>query len=105
MSIMFTMLKKDLLRLTRDRTALLLLIVVPVILIALFGQVFGVNKPNSGPNGVPLAVVSVGNSEASAKLLAALNAEPAFQIVTTRRMPDKSQVPLTEEDLRPLMQA
>jgi ABC-2 type transport system permease protein len=82
MSSVLTLLKKDFLRLRRDRVALLLLFIVPLALIVLFGQVFGVNRSDSGPVGVPLAVVNESSSAAAARLLAALQAEPAFHIVT-----------------------
>jgi ABC-2 type transport system permease protein len=81
MAIVLTLLKKDFLRLSRDRVALLLLFIVPFALITLFGQVFGINRKDSGPVGVPLAVVDSSDNVVGQKLLTALQAEPAFQVV------------------------
>jgi ABC-2 type transport system permease protein len=76
-----TLLKKDFLRLRRDRVALLLLFIVPLVLIILFGQVFGVNRRDSGPVGIPLAVLDQSHTPAASRLVAALQAEPAFRVV------------------------
>ena len=105
MRIIFTLFKKDFARLVRDKTALSLTFIVPFALIYLFGQVFGVNRSDAGPRGIPLAVVVESDNPAATKLLAALQAEKAFLVLTKFVNPDKSTRPLTEADLRPMMQS
>ncbi len=72
-------------------------------MIAIFGQVFGINRKNSGPTGIRLAVVAENATPATQKLVDALKAEPAFRVITQYVNPDKSTRPLTEADLRPLI--
>ena len=105
MRIILTLLQKDFARLVRDKAALSLTFIVPFALIYLFGQVFGVNRTDTGPSGIPLAVVNESDNPAAAQLLAALQAERAFFVVTKFTNPDKSLRPLAEADLRPLMKA
>ncbi|MDI1248652.1 MAG: ABC transporter permease [Lacunisphaera sp.] len=105
MRIILTLLQKDFARLVRDKAALSLTFIVPFALIYLFGQVFGVNRTDTGPSGIPLAVVNESDNPAAAKLLAALQGEKAFFVVTKFVNPDKSMRPLTETDLRPMMKA
>jgi ABC-2 type transport system permease protein len=82
MSAILTLLKKDFLRLRRNRVALLLLFIVPLSLILVFGEVFGINRRDPGPVGIPLAVVNHSGTPGAARLLAALQAETAFHVVT-----------------------
>ncbi len=103
MRIIFALLKKDFARLVRDKAALSLTFVVPFALIYLFGQIFGVNRGDSGPNGIPLAVVVESDNPAAAKLVAALQAEKAFKVLTKFINADQTTRPLTEADLRPMM--
>jgi len=78
---------------------------VPFCLIYVFGSVFGVNRKDSGPSDIPLAVVNASANPAAAKLVAALQAEKTFHVITNFVNPDKSTRPLTEDDLRPKMKA
>ena len=103
MRIIFALLKKDFARLVRDKAALSLTFVVPFALIYLFGQIFGVNRADSGPSGIPLAVVVESDNPAAAKLLAALQTEKAFKVLTTFTNADQTTRPLTEADIRPMM--
>ncbi|MBI2515778.1 MAG: ABC transporter permease [Opitutae bacterium] len=99
------LLRKDFARLLRDKPALLLTFFVPLALIYLFGQVFGVNRQEQGPSGIPLAVVDESGNPAATSLVDALKAEKAFRVITQFNHPDKSIRPLAEADLRPLMRA
>ncbi len=105
MSAIFPLLRKDFLGFFRNKAAVSLTFIVPFAMIALFGQIFGVNRKDAGPNGIPLAVVNASTNPAAAKLVAALKAEKAFRVTTDFVKPDKTKRPLTEDDLRPLMQA
>jgi ABC-2 type transport system permease protein len=100
MRIIFTLVKKDLANFLRNRAAVVLTFVVPVALIYIFGQVFGLNRKDTGPNGISLGVVSESDSPAAQKLVDALKAEKAFNVFTTREDPDKTKHPLTEADVR-----
>ncbi len=105
MRIIFTLLRKDFAQLVRNKAALALTFIIPIVLIVLFGYIFGVNRTNTGPSGIPLAVVNESNNPAAGKLLAALQAEKAFRVRTDFVNPNNSTRPLTEADLRPLMRA
>jgi ABC-2 type transport system permease protein len=103
MRIIFTLVKKDLAIFLRNRTAFVLTFVVPIALIYIFGWVFGLNSKDVGPRGIALAVVNESDNPAAQKLVDVLKAEKSFRILTKFINPDKSERPLTEADLRPLM--
>ncbi len=103
MGIILTLVRKDLANFRRNRSAVVVTFLVPIILIYIFGLVFGLNKKDTGPSGIPLAVVNASPNPAAQKLVDALKAETAFHVITTRDNPDKSKRPLIEEDLRPLI--
>lgn len=97
---------KDLANLRRNRAALSLLFLVPVALIYFMGQVWGINRQDQGPTGIPLAVVNASPNPAAATLLRALEQEKSFRIIATvpaaRGAPAR---PLTEEDARRAIQS
>jgi ABC-2 type transport system permease protein len=95
--------RKDFTHFFRNKAAVSLTFIIPFVMIWLFGLVFGVNRKDSGPSGIPLAVVNASANPAAAKLVDALRAEKSFRVITTTDAP--AQRPLTEADLRPLMQA
>jgi ABC-2 type transport system permease protein len=99
------LLRKDFTLMLRDRASLSITFLVPFVLIYLFGQIFGVNRPDPGPRGIPLAVVNASDRPAAARLLDALKAEPTFRVVTDYVNPDQTRRPLTEADLAPLIRA
>ena len=67
----------------RDRVALSLTFVLPVIFFSIFAGVFG-NQRGSATRRVPVAVVDQDGSEYSKALVAALDAEGALRVRTTR---------------------
>ena len=103
MHILLTLLSKDFANLRRNRAAFVLSFIVPMIIIYIVGQVFGLGRSDSGPSGIPLAIVNQSNNPAAAKLVAALQAEKSFRVVTEFTNPDKTKRPLTEADLRPMI--
>ena len=105
MRIILTLLKKDFANFFRDKAAVSLTFIVPVALIYIFGLVFGLNRKDSGPVGIKLAVVNLSDAPGAAQLVAALKAEKSFRVVTEFAGADQVKRPLTEEDLRPLMRA
>lgn len=105
MHTILTLLRKDFLGFRRNKAAVSLTFLVPFAMIYLFGQIFGVNRKDSGPAGIPVAVVNASANPAAAKLVDALKAEKSFRVITEFTQPDKTRRPLTEDDLRPMMQA
>lgn len=103
MRIILTLLRKDFANFFRDKAAVSLTFLVPVALIYIFGQVFGLNRKDSGPTGIRLAVVNQSDNPVAQKLVDALKAEKSFRVLTNRANPDKSERPLTEEDIRPMI--
>lgn len=100
----WVLLCKGFIRYARNRTAVVLTFAVPIAMIYIFGWVFGLNKKDSGPNGIRLAVVNESASPAAQKLVDVLKGEKAFQVITTFNHPDKTTRPLVEADLRPLIE-
>ncbi len=103
MYILLTLLGKDFANLLRNRAALVLTFVVPMIIIYIVGLVFGLGGNNSGPTGIHLAVVNQSSNPNAQKLVDALQAERSFHLITTFTNPDKTTRPLTEDDLRPMI--
>lgn len=103
MNIILTLLRKDFARIRRDKAALSLTFIVPFALMYVFGQIFGASGNNSGPAGIPLAVVNASENPAAVRLVDALKAEKAFAVITRYVNSDKTERPLTEADLKPMM--
>ncbi|HWA88296.1 MAG TPA: ABC transporter permease [Opitutus sp.] len=103
MHILLTLVAKDFALLRRNRGAFVLSIVVPILVIYIVGLVFGLGHNDSGPSGIPLAVVNQSDNPAALTLVDALRAEKTFRVITTTTNPDKSTRPLTAADLRPLI--
>jgi ABC-2 type transport system permease protein len=100
MSQVRILLRKSLLMFWRAKAAVVITFLVPVVLIYLFGHVFGLYRKDSGPVGIPIAVVNLSPEPAAQKLIAALTAEKAFQVITTRDLGSGATRPLTEADVR-----
>ena len=103
MRILLTLVAKDFALLRRNRGAFVLSIVVPILVIYIVGLVFGLGRKDSGPTGIPLAVVNQSDNPSAQTLVDALRAEKTFRVITTYTNPDKSTRPLTAADLRPLI--
>ncbi len=93
----------ELRRFAKDRTAIALTFLVPIVLIYIFGNVFGVGRSNPGPSGIPLAVVSETNAPVAATITAALQKEKAFRVITTEKDAAGVEQPLTEAKVREQM--
>jgi ABC-2 type transport system permease protein len=101
MNPIFVLLKKGVLLFTRNKAAVIITFLVPIILIALFGFVFGLYKNvDSGPGGIPLAVVNLSSAPAAVELVNALKLEKTFYVITETKSVDGSTRPLTEADVR-----
>lgn len=103
MRTILTLLRKDLANFHRNRAAVILTFVVPIALIYVFGQVFGLNRKDNGPSGITVAVVNASDNPGGQKLVDALKAEKAFSVITKYKNPDKSERPLTEDDVRAMI--
>jgi ABC-2 type transport system permease protein len=104
MHVIRVLLYKGFARYLRNRSAVGLTFAVPIAMIYIFGWVFGLNRKDSGPSGIKLAVVNESTSPATRKLVDVLKGEKAFQVITTFTQPDKTTRPLVEADLRPLIE-
>ncbi|MEO6996180.1 MAG: ABC transporter permease [Lacunisphaera sp.] len=103
MHVILTLLRKDFANLRRNRAALVLSFAVPMIIIYVVGLVFGLGRSDSGPTGIPLAVVNESNNPAAQKLVAALQAEKSFRVITEFTNADQITRALKESDLRPMI--
>ena len=103
MRTLLILIRKDFALFFRDKTAVALTFLIPVALIYVFGHVFGINRTDSGPSGIPLAVVNASDNPAATKMIDALKAEKSFRIITERTLPDQTKRLLTEEDLPQLI--
>lgn len=93
--------RKDFLNFWRDRAAVVITFLVPIVLIYIFGYVFGLNKSgDSGPMGIDLAVVNLSTDPAAGVLVKALEAEKTFHVITTTKGADGLPRALTETDVR-----
>lgn len=96
MSTLLVLLRKDIANFLRNRAAVVLTFLVPLMLIYVFGWVFGLNKrKDEGPRGFPLAIVNESTHPGAQTLIDALKREPSFRVVTTYRAADKTERPLT----------
>ena len=100
MSQTLILLRKSLLNFSRARGAVIITFAVPIVLIYLFGHVFGLYRKDSGPSGLPLAVVNLSPEPAAQQLVDALKSEKALYIITTKSGPNGTNLPLTEADVR-----
>jgi ABC-2 type transport system permease protein len=105
MRTIFILIGNEIRRFGKDRAALSLTFLVPVILIYIFGHVFGVGRGGVAPAGINLAVVSESNSPAAAAIIASLQKEKAFKVLTASKDPSGAETPLTEAKVREMMAA
>ena len=105
MTSVLVLLRKDFAHFLRNKAAVVLTFVIPFVMIFLFGQIFGINRKDSGPSGIPLAVVNASANPGAAKLVESLRAEKSFRVITEFTNSDQSKRPLAEADLRALMEA
>lgn len=100
MHLVLTLLRKDFLNFKKDGVAVGLTFLVPIVLIYIFGQVFGVNRKDTGPVGIRLAVVNESRAPEIATLVAALKREAAFRVVETENDTQGRPQSLTEAAVR-----
>jgi ABC-2 type transport system permease protein len=98
-----SLLRKDIRLFLRNKVAFGLTFIVPLMLVYIFGHVFGVSRSSSGPRGIPLAVVAQTDAPIAATITDALRNESAFRVITTWDDGEGNQVPLTEARVRELI--
>lgn len=103
MSVLLTLLGKDFAILIRNRGALVLSLIVPMLIIYIVGMVFGIGRSNPGPTSIPLAVVNASSDPAAQQIVDSLRAQGTFQVITNYENADKTTRPLVEGDLRPMI--
>jgi ABC-2 family transporter len=92
-------------RFAADKAAISLTFIVPLVLIYIFGNVFGVNSEERGPKGIPLAVVNETDAPAPAAIISALQKEPAFKVITSHKDANGVERVLIEAEVREMMRA
>ncbi len=86
MTPIFVLFKKSVLLFTRNKPAMIITFLVPVMLISLFGHVFGLYKnDNFGPTGITLAIVNLSTEPAATDLINALKLEKTFRVITEKK--------------------
>lgn len=103
MNSILTLLRKDIRLFFRNKVAFSLTFIVPIVLIYVFGSVFGVNQSSSGPSGVPIAVIFQTDAAVAIAITDGLRAESSFRVITTWKDENDQQIPLTEERVRELI--
>ncbi|MEY3774114.1 MAG: hypothetical protein RLZZ129_894 [Verrucomicrobiota bacterium] len=103
MRTLLILIRKDFALFFRDKTAVALTFLIPVALIYVFGHVFGINRTDTGPSGIPLAVVNASDNPAATRMIDALKTEKSFRVITELTLPDQTKRLLTEDDLPQLI--
>src|SRR5262249_26344289 len=92
--MIFSVFRTALMNFRRDRPALLLSFVVPVVFFSLFAFIFGGTNRRAGTPRVPLAVVDDDHSENSQRLVRALQNLPSFAVQLSPASDSKQPAPL-----------
>src|SRR5882757_6304621 len=101
MNSIFVLFKKSFCLFWHNKAGVTITFLVPIVLIYLFGHVFGLyKKRDPGPTGIPLAVVNLSHEPAATDLVEALKAEKVFHVITEAKNADGTLRPLNEADVR-----
>jgi len=102
MKTLFTLIGKDFRIFWNDRIAVVMTFVVPMVLMTIFGMIFG-GFGDGGMSGVRVMVIDQAGTEASRTMIEALEAEEGLNLVTHYRDGEGEDAPLrplTEEIAR-----
>ena len=106
MRIILILVGNEFRRFSKDKAGMALTFLVPLVLIYIFGQVFGVGRPGgSGPTGMPLAIVRQTDAPVAAAITSALQKEKAFKVITTQKDPSGREEQITEPEARAMLRA
>jgi len=100
------LLEKEFRLFAKDRTAISLTFLVPAVLIYIFGYVFGINRTESGPTGIPIAVVKQvddAHSNTVDAIISALDQEKSFRVLRTSKDARGMEHSLTEPEVRRML--
>ncbi len=105
MKIIWVLFIKDWKSFWGDKVAVLLTFMVPLFVIYVIGNIFGISGNSGdgggpGPSGIQLAVVDETQSDMVDKMMEALDADKAFKVVRDRKGEGETRIPLTDEDVR-----
>lgn len=102
MNAVLTLLGKEISLFLKDKVAFIMAFIVPFLLIAIVGMVFGnLGRGGSGPSAkAKIAVYSESDSAAAQKLIAGLEAEESLRIIKYARGENNEELPFTEASLR-----
>lgn len=78
MNALLALVRKDLVLYFSNKRALLITLAAPILIAAFFGSVLG--GPPKKPSRVPVAIVDLDNSEVSKSIVAAMKADPTFDL-------------------------
>ncbi len=94
--------RKSILMFLHNRAAVVITFIVPIMIIYLVGQVYGLNRKDTykGPTGIPLAVVDEAQTEMTQNLVNGLKNEKTFRIIDHIDEANGKTRPLTEADAR-----
>src|SRR5450432_461363 len=106
MRIILILVGNEFRRFSKDKAGMALTFLVPLVLIYIFGQVFGVGRPGgSGPTGIPLAIVRQTDAPFAAAITSALQKEKAFAVITTQKDASGREHAITEPEVRAMLRA
>lgn len=102
MKTILTLIGKDFRVFRKDRIAVVMTLVIPMVMMTIFGMIFG-GFGDSGPSGIRVMIIDEANSEASKALIEALKREDGLRIstdYTTGTGETAQKVALTEKVAR-----
>jgi ABC-2 type transport system permease protein len=104
MKTIYALFKKDLRVFWKDKLAVVVSFLVPMVLILIFGLIFG-GSGSSGPSGVRLIVVDENGGAEAQKMIEALEEEPTFRLICKVQVSTESEEwePITAERGRKLL--
>ena len=93
--------RQNVLLFLQSKSGVLMAFIVPILIIALFGSVFGLyGRRDPRPIGVPLAVVNLSEAPAARKLVTALGQEKSFRVISESQEGNAVKRSLTEAEVR-----
>lgn len=95
---------KDFSLLFRSKMAVIMTFLMPLALVWGISSIYGIDGKSSKPSGIPVALVNESASSASSEFVAILKTVKVFKLLTEIPGSDGKMRPITETDLRSLMQ-
>lgn len=102
MNAIISLVRKDLKLFSKDKSAVVLTFIVPMMLIMIFGLIF---SGGGAPSGIRILVVDEAQSEASEKLIGYLKEEDTFRVLTTYNIGEDEYVQLDRDRVKSLLES